>query len=164
MEDLEKYHVKLIDTVEIDLFTELPFKWYIIEDFSEEHSFATIMFNHAWMDGLCYLAKLYVLKKDKHTAAKKRMPVPPKPSIVQRMAASIVVPFYSLKMMTEFALMPFQNHAGGGFTVTLQKPCTFSYKMDFDRKIFEKRCKEIKTSSTLMGHSIFGQTLYEYSK
>ena len=56
MEDLEKYHAKLIDTAEIDLFTELPFKWYIIEDFSEEYSFVTILFHHAWMDGICYLA------------------------------------------------------------------------------------------------------------
>ena len=156
MEDLGKHNAKLVDTEEIDLFTELPFKWYIIEDFSEEHSIATLLYNHAWMDGICFLAKIYVLKKDKETAVKKQVSAPAKPSFVERIAASIVVPLYSSKMMIDFAQMPFQNHAGGGFTVKLEKPCTFCYYMDFDRKMYEKRCKEIKTSTTIMAHSIFG--------
>lgn len=154
-EDLDLKMAEIIDTDEIDMFSELPFKWYVIDDFSETHSQAAIMFNHAWMDGVSFLSKFYLLRNKPDN--KKAIKQAAAPSLIQRMMLSATIPYYFVKILAEIALMKFQTNVGGGFTVELPKgEKTVCHTLEFPRKLFEQRCKEYKSSMTIMTHSIYG--------
>jgi len=62
---MEKQTCKILDDDGIDLYNELPIRFYIIENFSESSSYIGLLFSHAWMDGISFTAKLYLLRRIK---------------------------------------------------------------------------------------------------
>lgn len=64
-EQLDYLQNKLVEGQYIDLLSELPFKWFVIEDYSEDFSYACLVWHHAWQDGMAMMGKNNILKKNR---------------------------------------------------------------------------------------------------
>ncbi len=51
---MEKKIVELMNT-ELDLYENVPYRWFVFDDYSETESNVLVLFNHAFADGVSFL-------------------------------------------------------------------------------------------------------------
>jgi hypothetical protein len=129
---------------ELDLYDNVAFKFWVIEDYSENESLLFGIQNHAFIDGLNFVASMKLLSLDNDM---KKVEQVKGMSLWNQLLGKILLPFITLKVILRFIMLPFANNC-------IKRPPPevrnkwLAISENFDRDEFQKRCKESKCTFT----------------
>ena len=162
-QDLKKHINNLINTNSIDLFTELPYGYTFISDYSSSSSYICSFANHTFLDGLSVLSSFNCIRKQRNS-----MKDPEKSlsyyiyHIIGHMLLPITFPLFAIYLMT----LKRQNNCiqGRDLPADGQVIREVFVSEEYDRRKFKEQCVKVGCNPVEAGTTLLGMAVREYAQ
>ena len=145
---------------QLDLYHNVPYRYYIIEDYSEEESYMFLVENHAFADGLNYISALTLLSDSNYQI--KNISQVKGVSLYNKLLGFLLLPFITAKVSLRFLMLPYAKNCIKKDAPVIRNRL-IKVSENFNRDDFAQSCKLNQCTFTQANHSIIGQIFKEYS-
>lgn len=89
------------------MYDNVPYRYHVVEDFSDEYSVLITVLHHSYYDGVAYMSLLIAMSDDKDFAI---MPNVSPPSKIEQLLAELASPLPMLKLARTFLTMRHEDN------------------------------------------------------